>query len=1080
MKKLLLVSLCFLTLFLTQAFAQNRTITGTVTAKDDGLPIPGVTVKIKGTTNTGVSTDANGKFSISAPASATLQFSFVAFVTQEVTVGNNSVINVSLAADNQLLNEVVVVGYGETTKQAFTGSAKQVSAEQLEKKRVANVGQALAGEVAGVRVINTSGQPGTEPTIRVRGFGSVNGNRSPLIVLDGTVFTGSLNAINPADIESTTVLKDAVATAIYGSRGANGVIIVNTISGKGKSSFVEADANFGVNKQILPRYDVITSPEQYIGLVWEGLYNQRSSQAGATPAINEAYANSRLFATGGIAAKYNMWNVTDGGQLIDPVTRTVRPGVTRKYNPESWRDFAFQSSQRKEYNVRLGGSNDKTNYFMSLGYLDDKGYALKSSYERISSRVNLTHQVRPWLQGVMNMGYAYSKRNFGGQTSDSGSLFWFADNIPPIYPVFLRNTSGGFVPDPIFGGNQYDYGTGRGFGALTNSIADTKYDTQRDDRHELNGKVALNATITKGLTVENSFGLQYYNNGNVNRINKFYGSAASQKGSIYLDNNLMTNYTLLNLVRYKKSIGEHSFEALAAHEFQSYKLGTLQASRYNLVDNNSEDLNNGVVSNPSNSYSEAYKLESYFAQVNYDYQGKYFLSGSIRRDGSSRFVNNKWGTFGSVGAGWLVSKEDFMKDVSIISNLKLKASYGIIGDQAGVGFYPGYDYFSIDNVNDQPGFAIGTKANPDLTWETSKMFQAGVEFSLGTFLDASIDYYIKNTTNLIFDRRVGPSIGYAIIKVNDGQLRNNGLEFDLTGHILKSKDFRLDLNVNGEVLNNKITAMPIDPVTGKQKPIDVQGNYGWSTGHSIYDFYQRQYTGVNPATGRATWGVYYIDRNGNGKNDGGSIVTNPTGEAIPDYETYIAQNPNQVGNIKYSTTTTFADATLTYTGKSAIPNVRGAFNINAGYKGFDLSVQFLYSLGGYAYDGAYQALMHSGIAGNNNWHKDIMGRWQKPGDVTDIPRLSNNADVSAAGASSRWLTKADYLSLNNVRLSYNFAQNLYSKLGLTGLSLWVSGDNIYFASKRKGLNPSTAQAGESNTYRYAPLSTFSAGLRVKF
>ncbi len=1078
MKKLLLVSLCFLTLFLTQAFAQNRTITGTVTAKDDGLPIPGVTVKIKGTTNTGVSTDANGKFSISAPTSATLQFSFVAFVTQEVTVGNNSVINVSLAADNQLLNEVVVVGYGETTRQAFTGSAKQVSGEQLERKRVSNVTQALAGEVSGVRVINTSGQPGTEATIRIRGFGSVNGNRDPLIVVDGVVFTGSLNSINPNDIESTTVLKDAAATAIYGSRGANGVVLVNTITGKGKSSFIEADVNFGVNKQLLPRYDVITSPEQYVGLTWEGLYNVATGNDAAK--INAA--NTRLFGTGGLNAKYNMWNVA-GDQLIDPVTRTVKAGVARKYNPESWRDLAFQSSSRKEYNVKLGGSNDKTNYFMSLGYLDDKGYALKSSYERISGRVNLTHQVRPWLSGTMNMGYAYSKRNFGGQTNDSGSLFWFADNMPPIFPVFLRNASGGFVPDPIFGGNQYDYGVGRPFGALTNSIADTRYDTQRDDRNELNGKVALNATITKGLTFENSFGLQYYDNRNVNRINKFYGSAASQKGSIYLSTDQMTNYDLLNLLRYKKSIGEHTFEALAAHEYQKFKIGYLNASRYNLVDNNSEDLNNGVVSNPSESYSEAYRLESYFGQINYDYKGKYFLSGSIRRDGSSRFVKDKWGTFGSVGAGWLVSKEDFMQNVSIISNLKLKASYGIIGEQGGVGYYPGYDYFQIDNVNNQPGFSIIEKANPDLTWETSKMAQVGVEFSLGSFLDASIDYYEKNTTNLIFNRRTPISLGYAIIKVNDGKLRNRGLEFDLTGHIIKSKDLRVDLNVNGEILSNKLTAMPIDPQTGNQKPIDVQGNYGWAVGHSIYDFYVRQFVGVDPADGKSTWGSYYIDKNGNGKNDGGNYLTNPslaTNEAIVDMETFKALYPEQVANMKYSVEKNYAIATQQFNGKSAIPDVRGAINLGVGYKGFDLNVQMLYSIGGYAYDGAYAQLMHSSSAGNNNWHQDIMNRWQKPGDITTVPRLSNNADANVTSVSSRFITKADYFALNNVRLSYTFPQSLYSKLGVGGLSVWVSGDNIYFASKRKGFNTSTAEAGSSDTYRYAPLSTLAAGLRVKF
>src|SRR5690606_19581830 len=354
-------------------------------------------------------------------------------------------------------------------------------------------------------------------------------------------------------------------------------------------------------------------------------------------------------------------------------------------------------------------------------------------------------------------------------------------------------------------------------------------------------------------------------------------------------------------------------------------------------------------------------------------------------------------TFGAIGAGWVISNEEFM-NIDAIDFLKLKASYGVIGDQGGVGYYPGYDKFNIVNVNDKPAFSFDTKGNPDLTWETSKMFQTGVEFRLGNYLTGNVEYYLKNTSNLIFDRRIGPSIGFAMVRVNDGNLRNQGLEFDLTGHILKNSDYYLDLSINGETFKNKITKMPIDPSTELPKILDIQGNYGWAEGHSIYDFYIRDFAGVDPNDGRSTWKVFYTDNNANGQFD--------VGEQIASLNQF--ENPNQ-NEIKEGTTKTYSQATQFYTSKSAVHKLRGAFNLRAGYKNFDLSVQMLYSFGGYAYDAAYAGLMGNGTVGGNNWHSDILNRWQKPGDITDVPRISNNAttDQNVSSSSTRFLTKAN-------------------------------------------------------------------------
>lgn len=1082
MKRILLIACMLVSALATESLAQTRSITGTVTSMEDGSTLPGVNVILQGTT-TGTVTDIDGNYRVNIPEEGgTLVFSFIGLETQEVVVGARSVVDVEMESDIEQLGEVVVTGYSTTTKESFTGTAEVVSGEKLENKSVSNVSQALAGEVAGVRVVNISGQPGTEATIRIRGIGSLNGNRDPLYVVNGVPFVGSLNSINPSDIASTTILKDAAATAIYGSRGANGVVVITTKTGRGQDSFIEVDANFGTNMALLPRYKTIKSPEQYIGLSWEALYNEGVATGETDP---EAYANETLFSSGGIAPGYNLWNVAGGAELIDPVTRTVRSGVTRKYDPEDWEDYGFQNSARSEVNVKFGGSSDKTSYYSSIGYLNDVGYIINSDYQRLSASLNVRQEIKKWLTGGVNINYARSESNNNGQSEDSGSIFWFVDNIPSIYPLFMRDEEGELLVDPIFGGNQFDYGevNPRAFGGLTNAIADATYDINRTKRNELNGSIYLDFNITQGLTVENRIGAQYYHDNYINRGNKYYGGSASQNGSIYIERAELFNYNILNLIRYKKAIGVHSLELLAAHEATSWNRNLLIASGYNLVDPDLLDLSNAAVSNPSDSYSEEYALESFFGQVNYDFSSKYFLSATIRRDGSSRFLKDKWGTFGSVGAAWLISSERFMENLPIFNSLKLKASYGLMGDQAGVGYYPGYDLFNVDNLNDNPAFSFDTKGNADLTWETSKMFQTGIEFEIGNHFEGTIDYYVKNTEDLIFEVRQAPSVGYAILTQNAGSLQNRGLEFDLTGHVFEGKDYRLSLNVNGEMFSNELTSMPIDLATNQPKAIDIQSPFGWAEGHSIFDFYMREWAGVDPEDGTAMWNVYYMDAN----ND--DIVDE--GETIASMTDYLASNPEvNSGDIKSTTTKTYAEATQKYVGKSAIPDIRGAFNLAAGYKGFELNVQMLYSFGGYAYDYVYAGLMDNTDVGGNNWHTDIFNRWQAEGDITNVPRLSNDFDPNVNSTSSRFLTKANYLVLNNVRLSYTLPEKFIERVGLGGISIWVSGDNLWINTARDGFNPSTAEAGSSNDtdsetaatssrYQYSPLSTLTAGLRIK-
>lgn len=1048
----------------TMAFAQ---VTGVV---NDGnnFPESDVEVTVKGTDKVAY-TDENGNFNIDAKVGDTLVINGKEF---KVTSNNLGAIKYT---EDTALEEVVVTGYGTVSRESFVGTASKVSGDDLKKKNVSNVTQALAGEVAGVRVINTSGQPGSDATIRVRGFGSVNGSRDPLIVLDGMQFYGTLASINPEDIQSLTVLKDASATAIYGSRGANGVVVISTKQGSKIKSEIVLENKTGVNSRILPSYDVIKSPEDYIALGWEGL---RNNARFGTPGVDAtAWANSNLFGNNGLTSNYNMWNVANGAELIDPVTGKVRSGVTRKYNPEDWEDYAFQTSIRTETNLSISGGNDKTQYYTNFGYLKDQGYIVNSQYERYSTRLNVTHKAKDWLTGSVNVGYAMSKSKQNGQTSDSGSVFWFVDNIPSVYPLFLRDVNGNKIVDPHYGGYQYDYGDkGRGFGALTNSIADATYDKNNYLRHEINANAYLKADIFPFLSFEVRLGGNYDGTSRDNMNNMYYGSSASTNGSIYKYKYDTFNYNFQQILRFNKRFGQHGISAMAAHESTAWEYKTFWGAKTGLINNGGVELDNATVLIGTGSYLEDWSLESYFANAAYDFDNKYLLSATVRRDGSSRFINPdlKWGTFWSVGAGWVASKEEFLKGNDFVKFLKFKGSYGTVGDQAGVGYYPGYNTYIPTPFGGEVATGYDNIGYPDLTWEKSTIWQVGLEFGLfkNNFIEGSVDFYSKTTDDLIFDRRLPPSQGASIMKVNDGELLNQGLEFDVKFNFIKTENAYLTFAVNGEVLKNEIKRMPIDPQTGTNQVINPQGLYGWAKGHSIYDFYTRDWAGVNAQTGQAQWVVNYIDGNGNGSFD--------AGEQIASLAQYQAANPN--ADIKEGVTSNYAFATQKFVGKSAIPDVRGAFSLNAGYKGFTLSTQFLYSLGGYSYDGTYAALMHNGVLGGNNWHKDINNRWQNPGDITDTPRLTNNlaGDTNFNSSSSRFLTKADYLALNNVRIGYDFTQKMLGNSGLTGLSLFVSGDNLWITTKRDGFNPSTAQDGSSDTYRYSPLSTFTVGVRAKF
>ena len=1072
MKTKFSVILTLLLAFVVQiSFAQEKKVSGTV-SDDNGLPLPGSTIIIKGTSS-GVSTDFDGNYSINANVGDILTFNYVGYADQDQTVGSSNVINVTMLADTSL-EEVIVIGYGTSTKEAFVGTATTIETENITAKANGNFSQALRGEVAGVQVVTGSGAPGSDATIRIRGTGSVNGNRAPLYVVDGAPYAGDISAINPADIESITILKDAAATSIYGSRGSNGVILVTTKTGKSGISNISVDVRTSINSLMLPQYSVITSPEEYIETTYSSLVNKGRLLGEANP---NGWASDNLYGTTeGINNAYNIWDVP-GNQLINQSTGKFNSGIGRRWTPTLWSDAAFGTGVRQEANIQFSGGNDKTQYAASFGYLDDEGYTTNSGYTRYSTRINLQHKPKEWLRVGANIAFTGAQYNNSsgseGSAGSSGNIFALTTTTPSIYDVFLRDAEGTLVADPIFGGNQYDYGNefGRRAWNATNGIADSRYDVSRQNSITVLGNFNIGIDFTDWLSLDIRYSGQLGDTDSASRGNPYYGGNA---GSGFLSKSLSQNMNqnMNQILRFNKSYGELNVSALIGHESNENRFKNMNAAAQNAILPNNLDLDQYTIPfGRAGSYSTASTLESYLASVDVNYKGKYYMNLSGRRDGSSRFIKNKWDSFGAVGLGWVMSKESFFPQDSFVDYLKIKGSYGIAGDQ-GTNLQYGWQIFFINQTPDGSySFTqSSTLANPDLTWEKKVKSQIGFEsilFDGKVTLD--VDYFSDNTKNLFFNQSLPGSSGSTIIQYNDGILLNSGIEINTNISLVQTEDFSMSLNVNGSKLYNELVEMPTDYFTGEDKILD--GNR--SAGKSLYDFYMREWAGVNPATGQAMYNLYYDDMN----NDG---IFNSGDSAINSMTLYMDEFPG--ANVQKTTTETYSDATQKYVGKNNQPDFAGGFRLNAAYKNFDISAQFTYSIGGYVYDNGYRTVMNNrSLAGSDNFHTDVRNAWKQPGDITNVPRLSAgyNTDVQHNSTSTRFLTKADYLSLNNVRLGYTLPSDAVSKAKLENVSFYVSGDNLMMLSARKGLNPQTL-ISSSNSGIYMPMTTFSIGTKIQF
>ena len=1058
MKKILLLTLSML-VGISALFAQQR-VTGTVIFAEDGSPLPYVTVVVAGTTITS-QTDLDGVYSINVPAGREeLTFTYVGMQTVTVQIAGRSVVDVEMMSDAVALEDVIVVAYGTAKKEAFTGSAAVVTSEDIQRRQVSNVTNALAGTVAGVQAISTTGQPGSSATIRIRGVGSMSASNAPLYVVDGVPFDGSINTINPNDIESMTVLKDASAAAIYGHRGANGVIIITTRRGTSADAIVTFEGRWGNNTRGVPNYNVMNDPDMYYETLYKALYNSRTV-LGQSGAQAHTYANNTMFDGTGYqiyTMPENQYLVGTNGKLNPNATLGWSDGEYY-YTPDNWYNELFlKGNLRQEYNFTVSGRSDKINYFMSAGYLDDTGIVSGSGFSRFTTRLKGEYQAKEWLKVVANMAYSNSNSKSPGAQTDwgsSGNLFYVSSMIAPIYPMYVRNADGTVKVDNN-GYTVYDFGTLdssnqiRSFMSMSNPAITLLLDDFNSYTDNLDGKYSVIVEPIKGLTVSANIGVLARNTRTNNLSNPFYGAAVSAGGEVEVSHSRLLATNQQYLAAFKRTFSGHTIDFLAGYESYTYKYQNLYGWNKKLYDPTVGELNNAIYGlNPSpvaNSYTDTYATQGFLARFQYDFHEKYFFSASYRRDASSRFApENRWGNFFSVGGAWLINKEGFMKNLTWLSTLKLKGSYGQVGNDGLANYYPYLDQYSVGNNNGDFAVSMSYKGNRDITWEKTSSFNVGLEFGLfNERITGGVEYFNRVSADQLYNLPVPPSNGYTSIPINVGTLKNEGIEIELGAAIVNTRNIQWSVSLNATHFKNTILDLH---ESVRETGIKFTRSI-WQIGGSVYDSYYREYAGVDPETGLAQYYKDVVDEQGN-----------ITGREL---------------------TTEYSSATQ-YNNGTTLPKLTGGFGTSLNANGFDLSAQFGYQLGGKIYDFGYEELMHNGQSNmvGTNWHFDILNAWTPDNPNSNIPRL-NATDDTRQQNSTRYLVSSNYLSINNVTVGYTLPKKWTEKIKVAKLRFYATGDNLWVFAVRQGLDPRQDFGGTawSGSFRYTALRTISGGISI--
>jgi len=1013
------------------AVAQNIKVSGTVTGVD-GNPIAGATILVEGTT-TGTTSGANGRFAIVAPADGSLLVSFLGYDTKKVAIAGKTGVDIVLSEESQAIGDVIVVAYGTAKKESFTGSVAVVKGDELKQRKVANVTKALDGLAPGVQVTSGSGQPGSGTTVAIRGFGSINASSTPLYVVDGIPFDGAISAINPDDIASISILKDASASVLYGSRGANGVVLITTKRGNRHETNVDLRINVGVSSRAIPRYQTVGAKD-YMEIMYSAFYNKYGNSALA----QMAGGSERIF---GANEMYNPYDLPIA-QLFTADGR-VREDARLLWE-EDWLDQVTDNAAlRQEYGASISGGNEKSQYMFSLGYLNEDGVLKTTNFERYTGRLNVETQAKPWFAAGMGANFAYNSTNSSNTSSGASSnVFYSAQLMGPIYPVYQRDpNTGDFLLDEN-GNKMFDYGASRPSGQQSkfNSVAtlyDDKYSTESyslSTRSHLDF-MGVDGHWSEGLKFQVNFGADYYNAAQMTYYNPFFGNAQSVGGRIIKQNTTSLGYTFNQLLSYNRTFDRHNIDLLVGHEYYAYKTSALSGQKTGLPGAGIYELDAAAVIVGTGSSTDNDRIESVLSRVGYSYDDKYYVSGSWRTDGSSRFAPKKrWGHFWSVGASWRISQEQFMRNVSWVDNLTLKFSYGVQGNNS-VGSYYAYQALyetSYPNAT-LPGAIINDVANEDLTWESNHNLNAGIEARLLRCLDLSVEFYNRKTTDMLLAYPLASSTGFASYYRNAGEMRNRGVEFAVTGHIFDRSDLQWSVTWMGSTVNNKVLKLTEDgsDILGSTQII--------REGETLYSYYVARSAGVDPMTGEKMY--WATDKDGND---------------------YITKS------------TTVAQANRVLAG-SRIPDLYGSLSTSLRWKNLDFSISTNYSIGGKMYDGVYYELMSCYYTAQTK-HKNMLRAWRKPGDVTDVPKYTIGETPIVTDDK---LFDASYFAIKNITLGYTLPKRWTSKIGFKAARISASVDNLCIFTRLKGMDPQYSLTGGTG-YVYAPTRTVSFNLDLKF
>ena len=1000
----------------------------------------------------------------------TLRVSYIGMQTQEVGIKPN--VKIIMKPDTEMLEEVMVVAFGTAKKSAFTGSATVVSAEKLEQSQVTSVTDALAGAVPGVTLTSNNGAPGASASIKIRGFSSLNAGNDPLIIVDGAPYSGDLSNINPNDVESMTVLKDAASNALYGARGANGVIIITTkranMSGEAKVTF---DAKWGANTRALKKYDVITDPAMYYEMHYGAMKNYYMNQMNMSDQAAWIEANNNLFGSNG-GLGYNVFTVPEGQYLIGQNGK-LNPYATlgrvvnykgRDYllTPDDWDKVGSRTGLRQEYNFSISAANEKSSFYVSLGYLGNEGITEGSDLKRLTGRLKADYQAKKWLKVGANMSYArFDSNSLGnnGSSSSTANVWAFTTQMAPIYPAYVRNADGSIMVDGN-GIEMMDYGSGinagmqRPFIADANPIQDNKLNTRNAEGNALSGNAFVDITPLPGLkvTINGTFNLDETRFTYV--YNPYYGQFDSTGGTVSKYNQRDYDYNLQQLVSYATSFGDNNFDILLGHEYYDYRLNYLGASKSKMFSQDNHELDGAVIDGQAaTSYKRRRNNEGYFGRLQYNFDERIFGSASLRRDASSRFhPDYRWGTFWSVGGAWLINKESWFY-APWVQELKIKASVGSQGND-NIGDFRYTDVFDIINSDNKVGTAFYSKGTKDITWETNTNFNIGAEFQLWNRVTGSIEYYRRKTSDMLFSFSVAPSLGYSSYFDNVGNMVNSGVEMDFNVNILNTRNFTWDVNLNISTLKNRLTMLDPDKQISTEYAADGKGYKGYSSGNffiaedlAMFTWRMKEYAGVNE-DGESLWYRNTKDEEGN-----------VTGR---------------------ETTKIYADADYYITEETSIPKVYGGFGTKLKVYGVDFGINFTYQIGGKQYDGTYAYFMSSpsGSAGSN-YHKDLLNAWTPENTGSNIPRFQLN-DQYSASASTRFLTNASFLNIQNINVGYTLPSRWTKKMAISSLRLYMSAENVFYWSKRKGFDPRQSYNETTNATYYSPMRTISGGVTFEF